>query len=361
MNEITRIHLARTSYEVDITAKKDLEKYLIAIKKSLGDEIDAMEDIEIRMTEILADRGVVKDSIITESDVAAIKSQLGEPTSFSSDDSKKSNHKSKEKSQAESTEATKKYFRDSENSVLGGVVSGLSAYTGWDVTLLRILAVILTFFSAGFFIILYIVVWICAPEATTTSEKLEMRGEPVNIDSIKESAKNFGAKAEKAGKNVASKTEKVAQEIATKTTTISNALGRALMVFCGIIGLCVVFSLLIALIVASNAIIGSLAVMDIVAKPVIITAASLGAGFGLVVIILFSFIVVGLLTGKFSKGYRVGIITTFIISLILLAGAIGTASSWYTLGGTDSARQLVEEVRDDYRQKYRDHGELIWD
>ena len=58
MNEITRIHLARTPYEIDIEAKKALERYVKAIKESLADDVAIYDDIEIRMTEILADRGV---------------------------------------------------------------------------------------------------------------------------------------------------------------------------------------------------------------------------------------------------------------------------------------------------------------
>ncbi|MCL2869570.1 PspC domain-containing protein [Candidatus Saccharibacteria bacterium] len=189
MNEVTRIHLARVAYDIDATAQKELEKYITAVKKSLGSEAEAMEDIEIRMTEILAERGVNKDDVITSPDVAAIIDQLGEPKDFSSADAKA-------EAATGSSSSAKKYYRDSENGILGGVIAGLAAYTGWDVTLLRIIAVLLLIFSTVIPVLLiYIVVWIAAPEANTVSEKLAMHGEPVNIDSIKQAAEKVGNKA----------------------------------------------------------------------------------------------------------------------------------------------------------------------
>ena len=53
MKEITRIHLAKIPYEIEIYAKKRLEKYLKDLKIYSGDE-DIFEDVEIRITEILA-------------------------------------------------------------------------------------------------------------------------------------------------------------------------------------------------------------------------------------------------------------------------------------------------------------------
>lgn len=348
MNEITRIHLARTSYEIDVNAKKELEKYLLAIKKSLGDEVDAMEDIEIRMTEILASRGVVKDSVITESDVKAIKDQLGEPKVFSADSEE--SKKGKEETIADkvsSAFADKKYYRDTDNAVLGGVMSGLAAYTGWDVTLLRVLAVLLVLFSWGFLIILYLVVWICAPAATSTSEKLEMRGEPVNIDSIKESAKDFGRKAEKAGKNAASKVSSAAREVSQNSAGAINTFVRIIMIFFGIIGLFVIFGMVMGTIVAGNTIIYSVVTMDIAAKPLLIVAVSLALAFIVSLIALGSTIVFALLAGHFKKGYKNSLLVSLIFSILLFAGACGTTTAWITINGREGVESVVNQVVDD--------------
>mgnify|MGYP001009623829 FL=1 len=85
MKEITRIHLAKTAFSVEIDAKKSLEKYLNSIQKNMHADAEAMKEIEARMVEILAERGVMKEGIISDDDVLAIKTQMGEPRDFSDD------------------------------------------------------------------------------------------------------------------------------------------------------------------------------------------------------------------------------------------------------------------------------------
>lgn len=68
--------------------------------------------------------------------------------------------------------------------MLGGVVSGLAAYWGWDVTMLRLVLVIIMIFGFKLLIPAYIICWIIVPEARTAAEKLSMRGEAVTVDNI---------------------------------------------------------------------------------------------------------------------------------------------------------------------------------
>ncbi|RYF29025.1 MAG: hypothetical protein EOO17_03020 [Chloroflexi bacterium] len=72
MKEITRIHLAATAFNIDITAKKELEKYLEAIEKSLRADEDTLREIEARIVELLADRGVTGERVVTLGDVEVI-------------------------------------------------------------------------------------------------------------------------------------------------------------------------------------------------------------------------------------------------------------------------------------------------
>ena len=354
MNEILRIHLAGVPYEIDIAAKKDLEKYLIAIKKSLGDEADAMEDIEIRMTEILSARGVTRDHVITEHDLKAIKEQLGEPQDFSSTNSSDAKHeKESVASKVNQIFTDKRYYRDTDNAMIGGVLSGFAAYTGWDVTLLRLLLVALAFFTAGFAIILYIVVWICAPEASTTSEKLEMRGEPVNIDSIKQSAKKFSEQAEKTTKNVATKVSKSAQEashavVAAKPHVASagRTLARILGVFAGIIGLIVSLACVFALVVTSNQIFFSIVQGDIVARTLLIVAVSFVVATVALIIIIGVVISIALLIGSFGKGVKITLITATIITILLMIAAASVSGAWFSTAGRDGAYQFRDAIHD---------------
>ena len=66
--------------------------------------------------------------------------------------------------------------------------AGLGAYFNWDPLIWRVIFVALVI-AGGFGVALYLILWIIVPEAKTTAQKLEMRGDPVTIENIKDSVK----------------------------------------------------------------------------------------------------------------------------------------------------------------------------
>lgn len=82
----------------------------------------------------------------------------------------------------------KKMYRDPDGKVLGGVASGIAAYFGVDVVIIRLLFFI-TIFVAGTGLILYIILWIILPEAKTLTDKMEMQGQPVTLSNIESNIK----------------------------------------------------------------------------------------------------------------------------------------------------------------------------
>ena len=82
----------------------------------------------------------------------------------------------------------KKMYRDPDNKVVGGVASGVAAFFGADITLIRVLFVVFTiFFGTG--LLVYIILWIALPEAKTITDKMKMQGEPVTLSNIESSIK----------------------------------------------------------------------------------------------------------------------------------------------------------------------------
>ncbi|MGY8915364.1 MAG: PspC domain-containing protein, partial [Flavobacteriales bacterium] len=111
--------------------------------------------------------------------------------------------------------------------------SGLEYYTGIDALWIRIIFILLAV-STGFGFIAYILLWILVPEATTTSQKLDMRGEPVNISNIER-------KVKEGFDDVASKVksvdyEKMGDKVKSSGKTFADALGDIIMFFFKIIG-----------------------------------------------------------------------------------------------------------------------------
>ncbi|GAB4017215.1 PspC domain-containing protein [Spirosoma sp. KCTC 42546] len=88
----------------------------------------------------------------------------------------------------EDDKTVKKFFRNPEDKVLGGVASGIAAYFGVDTGIIRLLFVLgIVFFGVGF--LLYVVLWMIAPQANTLTEKMEMQGQPITLSNIEHSIK----------------------------------------------------------------------------------------------------------------------------------------------------------------------------
>lgn len=187
MNEVTRIHLGRQPYTVSVEAHKELKAYLSDIEKKVADK-DVLQEVELRMSELLAERGVTGDKVILPADVEYLKKQLGSPDDFgSSEDEPEAPHAG--------GRGSKRLFRDTDNAIVAGVASGLANYSGLDATLVRLVFVLLIIFSAGFGIVLYLLLWLIVPPAETASEKLQMQGKSVTVETLKNSV----SKADVAG------------------------------------------------------------------------------------------------------------------------------------------------------------------
>jgi phage shock protein PspC (stress-responsive transcriptional regulator) len=350
MNEIVRIHIAGIPYEIDVEARKQLNKYLDAIKDSLADASDAIEDIEIRITEILAARDINKNDVIKLTDVKAIKEQLGEPKDFSDDASRKKTKKDENLAeQIRQQFAEKKFFRDKENGIVGGVIAGLAAYTGWDLTLLRILFALLVIFTAFFpFVLLYIIVWICAPEAKTASDRLSMKGEPINIETIKEAAENVADKATKAAKKNGEKIK----------SSAPLAL-RIILVFFGILGLLTFIPMIVALIPITIIAVFSITAATITLKPLFVATAIL------VAILLFTIASIGitistaLITAKLDRSARTGLIASLIFVLALTIASSITGGIWAAEVGRDGIINTAETLIDGVNIEIHDNQESV--
>ncbi|MBI3139938.1 MAG: PspC domain-containing protein [Sphingobacteriales bacterium] len=167
----------------------------------------------------------------------------------------------------------KRLFRNPEDRVIGGVAGGLAAYFGKSSSTIRlifaaplILNIIFSslkgfrwhydfdlFWNIGFssitgtFILVYIILWIVLPEATTPYQKMEMRGEKVDVNTIrqnvkegmdsmkdkmkgwteevKSSAQQFGEKAKEFG---ATRGKEFAREVNETARRTGGGLGHAI-------------------------------------------------------------------------------------------------------------------------------------
>lgn len=186
MKRTFTVNLNNTVYHIDNDAYELLQKYLADVESrlSVDERKEVMADIEARVSELFTERLQRGKNVIINQDVEEIINILGKPNQFSDEDT--TEEASDQASEATSNKKNKrKFYRDPDNAVFGGVAAGLAALLGWDVILVRVLLVIILFLGYGTIIPIYLIVWLIAPPAKTIAQKLEMQGEDVTAERIK--------------------------------------------------------------------------------------------------------------------------------------------------------------------------------
>jgi phage shock protein PspC (stress-responsive transcriptional regulator) len=178
------VNLGGYSFNIDEDAYSELKRYLKNLEIHFAGEESASEilsDIESRMAELFRAKLTGYKQVINISDVNEVISVMGNPEDFS--DTEGSSPKEKF-----SMPGAHRMYRDPDRRIIGGVCSGMGAY--WDIEpwIIRIIFLVLIM-AGGLGIVIYLILYIVLPEAKTTAQKIEMKGDPVNIHNIKESVK----------------------------------------------------------------------------------------------------------------------------------------------------------------------------
>ena len=259
MNKTTSINLGGYFFHIDEDAFKKLSNYFDAVRRSLSPDgrEEIIKDIESRISEIFTEKLGTTKQVIGLNEVDDVIAIMGQPEDYKIEDETPKNEYYSNYSSTNTS--TKKLYRDKENSLLGGVMSGLGHYFGVDPLWLRIIMVIL-FFGFGTGLILYLILWVLVPEATSTTQKLEMNGEPINISNIEKKVKEgFSEITDKFSNldhdKIASTARHGAQQVGA---TISDIIAALLKAFGKVFGF---FILLFATISFLSVVVGSIVLM----------------------------------------------------------------------------------------------------
>ncbi len=183
MKKTLTINLGGIVFHIDEDAYEKLQQYLDTLSNKLSAESDSKEiisDIETRMSELLNIRLGNKRQVVSMEDISYLIEILGDPDVISNDEEKHDKKYTQPLGRQH-----RRIYRDSENRVLGGVCAGLAAYWDIDPVIIRVVFIVLVLLG-GSGVLIYLILWLIIPEAQTTAQKLEMRGETVTIDSIKD-------------------------------------------------------------------------------------------------------------------------------------------------------------------------------
>ncbi len=243
MNKTYNIHLGNLPFTIDDDAYDALNAYLDAVRSRFsyteGSE-EIMGDIEDRLAEMFEEKLKSSNtSIISLKQVNDAIDVMGRPDIF--DEEYEEGYEESQSRKSKPYRTGKKLYRDPDDRVLGGVISGLSHYFGLSSpTPLRIIWAALPiadFFglmgiSTTLVILTYIVLWMAVPLATTPTEKMEMRGEPINLDNIQ---RNVGRGYNEVKKNLDNdRFRSGAQRVGSVFERIIEVIGR-ILIFLGLL------------------------------------------------------------------------------------------------------------------------------
>ena len=225
MNKTVNINLGGMFFHIDEDAYLKLTRYFDAIKRSLskssGQE-EIIKDIEMRVAELLTENQKTDKQVVGLKEVDQVIAVMGQPEDYIIEED---NHNSQSYGDA-APRRQKKLYRDTEKGMISGVSAGLGHYFGIDTVWVRLIFILLVW-GAGTGVLAYIILWIVVPAAITTSEKLEMTGEPVNISNIEKKVREEFENVSDKFKNV--DYDKYGNQIKTGAGKIGSSFGNFIM------------------------------------------------------------------------------------------------------------------------------------
>jgi len=245
MNKTVNINLGGMFFHIDEDAYQKLTRYFEAIKRSLSNsngQDEIIKDIEMRIAELFAEKHSSDKQVINLRELDEVIAVMGQPEDYRIDN-EEAEFQQKNTNFDYASRSIKKLYRDKDGGMIGGVLAGLGHYFGIDKVWLRILLLVLVF-AYGTGILAYIILWIVMPEAVTTSEKLEMTGEPVNISNIEKKVREEFDNVSEKFKNV--NYDKMGNQVKTGADRVVENVGNVFMsifkVFAKILGIVLILS-----------------------------------------------------------------------------------------------------------------------
>lgn len=200
MNEIKKCSISGIAFIFEKVAYNRLNDYIESLKRAYKNSAESSEiiaDIEARIAELILSAQSSSEQVVCLPLVENIIAQLGSAEDISGEQSSDE--------PTTDTRISRRMYRDTENSKLGGVCAGIGKYFNIDPVWVRLAIfspLILVPISGishyiywlntlgqnlfGVLLVVYMILWFVIPEAKSAREKLEMEGEKVTAKAIAE-------------------------------------------------------------------------------------------------------------------------------------------------------------------------------
>ncbi|MEZ4994979.1 MAG: PspC domain-containing protein [Saprospiraceae bacterium] len=224
MNKVLQINLGGYPFTIDEDAYKKLDTYIKEIRQHFAgtegyEEITT--DIEARLAELFQER-LTNRPIVSLKDVEEVITRMGRPEEFETDSMGDDDPTQSKKDKKSSYKTGKRLFRNTDEQIIAGVCSGIAAYFGISDPIWVRLAFVLIALSGGFGVPIYLILWAIVPKAGSASDRLAMRGEPINVSNIsrivKEEFEHISKKVSEFSEEMSDKgkKQKFAKDLETK-------------------------------------------------------------------------------------------------------------------------------------------------
>lgn len=252
MNNIKKCSISGVAFTLDEEAYKTLEAYLDSLRASYGETADGKEivaDIEARIAELILSTQE-GDRVVQKPLIDNIIAQMGSARDISEESSEEG---SAGESSPKEPRIPRRLYRDTANAKLGGVCAGIGKYFDIDPVWVRLAMFLPLIFTCmggitflgwmsqifgnlfGIFIICYLIMWFVVPVARTARQKLEMKGERITAESIRETTEAAG-----------NDPDRRARPIVAETVSV---FGKVVLILLKLIAGVIVFSLIVLAIV----------------------------------------------------------------------------------------------------------------
>lgn len=186
MQKVVSIHLRGNAYQLEEKGFDLLEDYLVSARNSLKqdpDKDEVMQDFEQAIAEKCDQLLSEHKTVVTVSEVKKIIEAMG-PVEAETEPADVDAPK------LDATqEPIKRFYTLKDGALIGGVCTGLGAYFNVDVVIVRLAFIILSLFTFGFSLLLYLALMLLVPEAKTPEQKAELRGQKFNAQAVIDRAK----------------------------------------------------------------------------------------------------------------------------------------------------------------------------
>jgi phage shock protein PspC (stress-responsive transcriptional regulator) len=223
MNKTIIININSIVFHIEEDAYEILRSYIAEIKKHFSqtpDSEEILQDIENRIAEMFSERiHSGKKEVISSNDVNEVIAQMGRVSDFEEiDDTQTPPQEEEAKDEKKTAFKNKKLMRNPDDTMIGGVCSGLAYYFGLEAVWVRIIFV-LVFLFMGSGILIYLVLWAIMPAASSRADRMAMRGEEPNLHNM---MKNF----QEEFKDYNEGFNKVTNQIAKGAGNLGPAIGK---------------------------------------------------------------------------------------------------------------------------------------